>query len=480
MTDPKKADVEALLRLSFRAFLEMVFKTLHPEKEFQDNWHIEAICLALECVASGDVRRQMIHVPPRTLKSIIVSVAWPAFLLGHDPSLEIWVVSNNLDLATELANKFRKVVETDWYRDAFPTLSGAPAKDNERVFITEQGGKREAISVNGAVIGKGADLIIMDDPLDGSQVASQSVCGKVNSWIDNSLSNRLNDPAKSPMVLVMQRLSIHDPAAHLASQEHWNRLSLPAIAEEDMQVPIGQGELHAFERGDLLDPARLPRDVLAVQRAKMGEANFLAQYQQRPVPAGGGEIDISLFQRYDVLPKPFDVRFLSVDAASGSQSGSYSVIQAFQMTDERLYMMWSVRGYWSFPQLVKHVVQAEKHIDADFIAIEKAHSGLALLETLWDRYPLNVRRKLLQPVVPKLSKEDRMAKAMVLVADERVLLPKVAPWLDVLFPELTEFPGGTHDDQVDALSQGILFFNLLLKSRYNPHLDRNIKVLTRW
>jgi hypothetical protein len=208
MNHSTNSEIYALLRISFLAFVAKVFETLHPGQIMEDKWHIEAICNELMRVANGENRRLMLHIPPRGLKSIITSVAWPAFALGQDPAKQIFVVSHNLDLAINLSNKFRKIVEADWYKNAFPTMWGKPLKDNERIFVTQSGGFREALSVHGAVIGKGADIIIMDDLLDASELAKQTGCEKVNNWIDMSLSTRFNHPAESKMVLVMQRLSI--------------------------------------------------------------------------------------------------------------------------------------------------------------------------------------------------------------------------------------------------------------------------------
>lgn len=482
MSNPMNSDLQALLRVYFLAFVEKVFETLHEGKEMQDNWHIEAICFALEQVRNGSEKRLMVNVPPRTLKSIIVSVAWPAFLLGHNPGLQIFVVSHNLDLALSLSNKFRQIVNADWYKATFPTMSGQPLKDNERIFVTDAGGFREAMSVNGAVIGKGFDICIMDDLLDASEVATEIGCARVNKWTDTSLATRLNEPMKSAMLLVMQRLAINDPAAHLKSQEPWRSLSLPAVAEEDQLIPISSTENYLFRKGELLDPVRLPQTFLDVQRSKLGEANFLAQYQQRPVPDGGGEIDLGMFQRYRSLPKAYDARFLSVDAATGSQSGSYCVIQTWQMTNGNLYLLHSQRGYWILPKLKKLVIQAKDHWQAEFIAIEKASTGIALLEVLWEHYPANIRRKLVQPieVSPKLSKEDRAGKAMVTVSQGLVHIPTTASWLDDFLAELGAFPASLDNDQVDAFSQAVHFFRLLLKSRYNPLYKGSGRVLTKW
>lgn len=330
------------------------------------------------------------------------------------------------------------------------------------------GGRRASVSTHGSVTGRGFDFIIIDDPLDAAEAASQTACERVIHLYDSSLSTRLTHPTKSAIVLVMQRLSVCDLSAHVAEQEPWARLVIPAIAEQDTKFQIGSDEVHVFKQGELLDTERLSQDFLDTQRKKMGEAAFLAQYLQRPVPAGGGEIDISKFQRYDKIPREFEVRFLSIDAASGVQAGSYSVIQLFQVTDGMLYLLQSVRGFWTFPSLLRRVQNAQEKVKANFLVIENASAGQALLEQLWELYPFELRRKILQPMKPTKSKEVRMAKAMVSVEASLVLWPKKADWLEALISEFQTFPSGANDDQVDAFSQAVEFYRRYLKSHYNP------------
>lgn len=308
-------------------------------------------------------------------------------------------------------------------------MANAPEKDNEKVFKTTQGGKRIAVSVKGSITGMGADIIIIDDPLDASEAATETACLIVNKWIDTVLSTRMNNPKTGVMVLVMQRLSVLDTSAHLAEIETWQKLVLPAKAEIDLHVLTGESETYHFKKGTLLHPERLDVVTLDVQRLKMGEAAFLAQYQQSPVPGGGGVIDVSLFRRYKEVPKAYDIKFISIDAATGSESGSYSVIQLYQMTNGHLYLLYSIRGYWVFPELTKRVIAAQTQAKADFIVIEHASSGQALVEVLRDHYSEEIRNTLLQRRYPKLPKDIRMEKAMVLVAKDKVLIPESADWL---------------------------------------------------
>ena len=159
---------------------------------------------------------------------------------------------------------------------------------------------------------------------------------------------------------------------------------------------------------------------------------------------------------------------------------TYSVVQLYQITDGNHFMCGSRRGYWKFPYLVKNVIETQEKTRAEFIVIEKAASGPALLEVLCEHYPAKIRQRLLQPWTPKHSKEDRMAKAMVLVEAGRVFLPESAEWLPHLITELQEFPARLNDDQVDALSQAVDFFRRFQTSRYNPSYKGGGRVICTW
>ncbi len=471
-------DIQALLRQDFLSFAQKVFTTLYPGTDYLHNWHVEAIVALLDQVMAGETRRAMINVPPRTLKSMIVSIAWPAFLLGHDPTRKIFVVSHGLDLAEQHHAAFRKIVESYWYKAAFPTMSPAAEKDTAHVFRTSQGGQRKALSVEGHITGQGADIIILDDPLDASDALSESACDKVNDWIVNVLTGRFNQGSKGIMVLVMQRLAINDPAARLQEIGAWSVLSLPAVAEEDMTVPIASDRTHLFAKGDLLHPQLLDTAYLDQRRRAMGTSAFSAQYQQRPLPPGGGAIDVSLFKRFGALPKTWDTRFLSIDAASGSDSGSYSVIQFWQISDGKIYLANSQRGHWSFPELRKHAIDAKTAFQADFFLIEYASNGQALVQELWEYYPREERARVVQKYSPRHTKQVRMDIAMVPIEAGKVFLPQQDPLLQSLMSELLAFPNGADDDQVDALSQALWFFGHPYKdNRHNPAYRKRSRVI---
>jgi len=475
------SDIHALYRQDFRSFALKVYWTLHPGETFLENWHIDAIIWHLHEIMEGRCKRLMITLPPRTLKSMIVSVAWPAFILGHDPTRKIFVVSHSLDLAEALHADFRKVVDSDWYRAAFPTMKPAADKDTGLVFRTSQGGARKAFSVGSKITGQGSHYTILDDPLDASDALNETACEKINSWIVNVLMNRFNRASEGIMVLLMQRITLNDPAGFLHKFEPWDILSLPAIADQDYRVPIGPGRYHDYCRGELLHPELLDQEYLDGRRRGMRPADFSAQFLQKPLPFGGGSIDTSLFRRYRKLPVRRDTRFLSIDAASGSDSGSFSVIQIWQITDGCIYLMDSARGRWPFPELRKRTIAAQADYNADFILIEYASNGQALAQDLWDYYPRELRHKMIQHYKPQQSKIVRMDQALVPIYDEKVFIPEQSGFLPALLDELRGFPNGENNDQVDALSQALWFFDCKYKNnRHNPAYRARSRVVTQW
>lgn len=470
MVDPKrlpnraflKKETHSLFRSDFRSLIRKAFRCAFPSRPFQDNWHIDSIGYHLQLVAEGKLSRLMISVPPRSLKSFITSVVLPLFIIGNDPTKTVLVVSHSLDLATKLSNQFRQLISHPEIQEIFPAFSGALSKDSEREITTLQGGGRIAASVDSNVTGRGGDIIIIDDPLDASDADNEVACNSVNKWLDETLSTRTNDPATTPIVLVMQRLSIFDPVAHLAEQEDWTQLSFPAIATRNEKILAGDGLYHERAAGDLLHPDRYPRAYLDTQRKKMGARAFEAQFQQNPVPDGGGIIDLSKFRRYRELPKLCDLRFYSIDAASGSDSGSYSVIMSFRIIDGKLYLVNVHRKRYPFPELCRLVESTCLKYKPDHLVIERASNGVALIEHLNEKLQNTdfVGRFIpfVNGISPTQNKITRMELAMVAVEEGRVALPDDAEWLPGLEAELRAFPYGRYDDQVDAFSQAVKFF----------------------
>src|SRR5712671_1667035 len=180
------AEYQVLLRQDFVSFAAHCFQDLNPQADLAMNWHIEVIAAKLTAVREGKIRRLIINLPPRHLKSLMASIAFPAWCLGHDPSAQILCVSYAQDLADKLARDCRSIMMSPWYRQLFPTRLAAHRQAVQE-FITTRQGYRLATSTGGVLTGRGADIILIDDPLKPEEALSQAQRQATNEWYDHTL-----------------------------------------------------------------------------------------------------------------------------------------------------------------------------------------------------------------------------------------------------------------------------------------------------
>jgi predicted phage terminase large subunit-like protein len=446
------APLRALLRTELKYFIWKVFETVLPGTPYLQNWHIDAIVHQLMRVDAGDNRRLLINQPPRSLKSITASVAYPAWLLGRDPTRRIIVVSYSNELSAELHRQFRMVVEAPWYRALFPATRSA--RDAGSEFVTTAGGSRYATSVGGTLTGRGADLIIIDDPLKAEDALSDLSRQRLIDWYGGSLVSRLNNKQTGSIVVVMQRLHEHDLAGHLLEQGGWYHLDLPAIAIDDADIPVGYGQWFARKAGHVLHEALENKDVLDRIKAEIGSLMFSAQYQQRPIPIEGNLIKRDWFRYYDSLPiiGPNMMIAQSWDTASTTGlANDYSVCTTWLVAKSDYYMIDVCRVRLQYPDLRRKVATLASQHAATAILIENAGPGLQLLQDLQRDPPHGMIRPI--GIKPDGSKTDRMAAQTAKIEAGHVHLPRTAEWMDIFMLEMLGFPTARHDDQVDSVSQ---------------------------
>jgi predicted phage terminase large subunit-like protein len=446
--------LQAILRRDLASFIAQCFGTLEPGTLYRDNWHIHAIAYQLMRVWRGECKRLIITVPPRSAKSICVTIAYTAWVMGHDPRKRVMAISYANELAVTHAAGFRSVVTSDWYGRLFQDFAISSSRSHE--IRTTQQGYRLAGSVGGSVLGRGADLIVIDDPIKGLQAATSAAARRrVQEFYDGTLYTRLNDKLNGAIIIVMQRLHEDDLVGHVLEKEHWDVLSIPAIAPEDCRYRIGDGAEAFYQRaaGEVLHPGRDTIEWLDAARNNLGSLNFSAQYQQNPLPAEGQLIKRDWLQYYDERPQAFDLVIASWDTASTqAEHSDWSVGTVWGAVGQTYYLIDLIRGRWEAPQLRRKMIELAQLYAVDATLIEDTELGRALAQDLR-------RNGALYPILQQ-SRVEKRARLMAQSARfeaRQVFLPREAHWLGLFLSELLAFPMGRHDDQVDSTSQALKY-----------------------
>lgn len=448
----QRALINERLRNYFCSFLRMTFETVVPGRPLALNWHHRAIAYELEQVRRGKTKRLIITICPRSLKSITASVAFPAFLLGHDPAAKVICVSYSDGLAVKHSNDFRAVLRSAWYQGLFPGTRISGEKNTETEVMTTKRGGRLSTSVGGTLTGRGGNIIILDDPLKPEEAMSDAARMNVLNWIDSTLMTRLNSKRDDAVILVMQRLHEDDPVAKFLQRGGWRHLNLSAIADSDEEIQIGPNTFHQRKKGDVLDPLREPLEVLDQIKRDMGTMAFSAQYLQNPIPVEGNMIQRVWLKYYDFLPERRlgDRIVISWDTAmSESELADYSVGTVWLVKKDYCYLIDVIRGRFDFPSLRRAVFSCRANWPDSVTLIEQKSSGISLLQDLRSNNfaAIGIR--------PDQCKVTRLYTVAPLFESGAVLFPKSAPWLDTLTSELLSFPNSKYKDQVDSISQAL-------------------------
>jgi predicted phage terminase large subunit-like protein len=445
--------LDAACRTDFVTFTGMCVHLLTPGKSFLPNWHIEKIAYHLEQVRLGKIRRLIINMPPRSLKSLMSSVAWPAYILGHDPTKQLVAISYSSDLAIYHSNGFRTIMNAPWYQRIFSGTQISRLKNTELEVATTWNGYRLATSVDGTLSGRGGDIFIIDDPLKPIDALSDSKRESVNKWFINTLQSRPDDKLKGAIVIVMQRLHPDDLTGMLLrTSNDWTLLNLPAIAEQEEKIQIGANKYHIRRVGDVLHPEREPKFLLDSIRSQVGSDIFAAQWQQAPIPPDGLMINRDWVRRYDQLPARASSSYVIQSWDTASREGGqndWSVCTTWLLHENKYYLIDVLRGRFDYPTLKAQAISlASLHKPAK-ILIEDAGVGTALVRELQNAGLSAIAVK------PEHDKLTRMSIQSAKFQGGRVYWPNEAPWLPDLEAEVFAFPNGRHDDQVDSISQAL-------------------------
>ncbi|MBV1868155.1 MAG: phage terminase large subunit [Marinosulfonomonas sp.] len=442
---------QALYHENLYNFARRAFEDLNPGVTFSGDRYVRAICYALERVYRGEVKRLIITLPPRHLKSQVASVAFPAWVLGQDPSERLICASYAASLSETFGYQSRFVMQQPWYKATFPKTrfsSAKPAVDEQR---TTRNGWRISTSTGGTLTGKGGDIILIDDAMKAEDAHSETKRESTWSWFCNTVISRLDNQKEGAIVVVAQRLHEDDLIGRLLQQENWEVLHLPAIEEEDQIVPIADGLNWARKTGVPLDSARVGLDELARIKLELGTNAFEAQYMLRPTLPGGNLIKLDWFGRYQGKPdrSQYEAIVQSWDvAAIPGETNDWCVCTTWGMVGRYVDLLHAHRKQHILPDLMNAATGLDKVWQPSLILVEKASSGIGLGQSLRDLGLAHVHA-----LDPRGSKVLRMSLQSPKLERGEVRLPTAAPWLKGFLDEVLAFPNGKHDDQVDTMSQ---------------------------
>ncbi len=458
--DNEVAAFNALLTRRLDVFISKTFQHLNDGQNLKSNWLHSTMAWHLDQVERVELKRLIINVPPRHLKSISASVAFPAFVLGRNPGTTFTLVCYSQELGEKMMRDLRSVLGSAWYRRAFPEVR--LTKNTSSEIVTDRNGGVNMTSVEGTLTGRGSDIIIVDDPIKPGDVQSEAERKRVNEWFSNTLFSRLNDKKTGRIVVAMQRLHEDDVTGYLtASPDHgWTLLKVPAIADLDIHHPvIGRSAPYLRAAGSVIDPDREDHETLAQLQRDLGSLVFSAQYQQEPLPREGNLVKTAWFRTYspETLERIFDAIVASWDTASAANDNNdFSVGSVWGVKGDRYYLLYLYRERLEYPALRRRIQEVTRRHSVGRVLLEWADSGRNLFSDLAE---LDTRSRY-RVMKPKGSKEDRLAACSAVIEDGRVYLPDSADWLAPFLSEVTGFPNARHDDQVDSISQ---FLNYMRK-----------------
>jgi len=453
-TVEEKAKAELALRfLTRKRLLPFVERFNH---DYQAGWVHKDICKRLEefsrDVAEKKSPRLMLFMPPRHGKSTLASVSYPAWHLGRHPEHEFISCSYSGSLAMAFSRKVRGLLREEGYKSAFRTRLD-PQSQSAEAWLTTAGGGYVAAGVGGGITGKGAHVLVIDDPVKNREDAESQNSRDANwDWYTSTAYTRL--APGGGILVILTRWHDDDLAGKLLKQasdngEQWEVVNYPAVAEVDEEFR---------KQGEPLHPERYDAEALTRIEKAVGPRDWSALYQQNPVADDGDYFTRDMIQYYD--PEDIDIdrmRFYAAwDLAIGKNDrNDYTVgMVAGISEDDEIFIVDIVRGRWNGFEIVEQILDLYEIWKPSMIGIEKGHIEMALGPFLEKRIR---ERGLFEAYIKdlKTGRRDKEARARAIqgrMQQGMVFFPRNEQFTGPAVAELLRFPNGTHDDQVDALS----------------------------
>lgn len=480
LTD-EQITLNEMCRLSFDTFAARGFSSVvGSATAYEWNWHIRCIAEHLEAVRTGELRKLIVNVPPRTLKTYLISVAFPAWVLGLEPYNNFIGTSYSGGLIEDAIVNCKHILRDDWYQHCFPETKIDPTQDTKSDFKTTARGRYYGAGILGTITGKGADYVICDDPLKPDEALSDTIRIETNKAIRNTLFSRFDDPRVGRFILIMQRLHEDDPTGHLLQDGGYHLLKLPAESiDRPTIITLGERKPWVMKKGDLLFPKRFTKEVLDEKRRDMLDYNYVGQFLQEPVPLGGGEFKDSWINYYDkssIRASEMNV-YILCDAAAGDEdnkkkkkkSDYTSFIVVGLSSDNNYYLLDGVRDRLNPTERIQKLF--ELHRTWNGLCGKPPKVGYEKYGLMTDTHYIrevqkqtNYRFPLVELGGVKISKENRIRRMIPDLQNGRWWFPDSLMYTDydartidlvreIIKSEMSTFPRAKYDDMLDALTR---------------------------
>lgn len=461
-----------LCRRSFVDFVRLAWPVIEPSTPYAHGKHVEVVCAVLEAVARGEIRRLVLNVPPGTMKSTLVGVMFPAWLWGPQkrPGERFVGVAHEQTLGIRDNLKCRRLIGSEWYQRLWGDTVKLTSDQNEKLnFENNQTGFR-SVATPSNITGRRGSFVLIDDPLSASGANSEAEREKVNLWFQESLPTRMNDPERSAIILVMQRLHERDPTGFIEAQGWgWERVVLPMRFEADRASRFDW----RTEPGELLFPERFPEHVVAELETTLGTYATAGQLQQRPAPRTGGLFQREWFPIVREVPAGTRRRVRAWDFAATAKNATNKpdwtagvLMSRGQAGD---YLVEGVDRKQGSGKSVHGSVMSRAATDTTATTIRITQDPGQAGKAQAEQY---IRDLAGYSVISKPASGDKATRAtpfsVQAEAGNVAILQTGDPvrdaWITPFLDELCLFPAAAHDDQVDAAADA--FNELALGSTY--------------
>lgn len=463
---------DALCWENIRDFVCYAFGLVSPADEYSYNWHIDCVSEHLHALYTGDLKRLIINIPPRSLKSINCTVAFPAWVLGRNPAARIITASYSQQLATKHSVDTRLIVESEWYKRIFPKTILTQDQNEKMNFMTTERGIRRATSVGGSITGDGGDIIIADDLMKPDEARDSTVVRESTlNWFDQTFMTRLNNPKTSRAMVVEQRLHAQDLTGHLLEVGGWHQVKIPAIAHKKVIIDIN-GRNWQMEEGQLMQEERLDHESLERYRAQLGDYAFAGQYLQEPVPASGAEFQVKWFNFYEKIVNYAALNlYMFVDPAGDKKKSTsdYTSIMVWALgVDKNYYLVDMIRDRLNTFERVDKIFSMQRKYsqlsNKPVRVFYKSRSFITELHSIKERMMRETYHFPFTEVIEKGEKNERIRRMILPAQQGRFFLPRYFNYIDYngkprdltkefLEQEIAMFPVASHDDMLDATSE---------------------------